>query len=138
MAETLTPMQQQLLDRADAIFASIGTAVGKATDFAAEQIPDIAVQFIAYNRIYLTSIIVIALLVLLVQQIVVIKWAKKGIAKDDYNGDGYIFAYFASTLITGGFTLVPVFANFKDLILVWFAPKIFLIEQMVHLVKSVH
>lgn len=137
--ETLTPLQQELLGRADAVFASIGTAVGKATDYAAVQIPDIAMQYILYYRVYLTSVIVIALLVLIVQQVLSIRWLNKALKdKATWDKDGYILIYGVLTLITSLATLLPTFSNFKDLLLVWFAPKVFLIEHMVHLAKSMH
>ena len=48
-AESLSPMQAELLKRADDIFKSIGEAVTKASDIAAEQIPDIAMQYVTYD-----------------------------------------------------------------------------------------
>lgn len=57
MAE-LSPIQKELLDRADTIFKTIAEAASKAASFAAEQLPDIAIQYIAMERVYLTSIIV--------------------------------------------------------------------------------
>lgn len=43
-------MQQEMLSRADAIFRYVGETVAKATDFASQQVPDIATQFIVYSR----------------------------------------------------------------------------------------
>lgn len=57
-AEGLSPIQRELLSRADDIFATIGSAVSSATDAAvragavvAKEIPDIAWQYIAYGRV---------------------------------------------------------------------------------------
>jgi hypothetical protein len=59
----LSPMQNELLRRADSIFDSISNTVSKASDLAiqggkavAEQIPDIAFQYIAYGRVANTVI----------------------------------------------------------------------------------
>lgn len=49
MADKLSPIQEELLKRADSIFSSVATAVGQAKDIAVEQLPDIAYQYIAYN-----------------------------------------------------------------------------------------
>ena len=140
MTDKLSPIQQELLNRADSIMSSISNTAAKAADFANEQIPDIAVQYILYNRVYLTSVVVIALVVLLTQQVLTLKWVRKAIVSSKggwVDLDSYCFSYIVLTGITAAITLTVVFTNFKNLLLVWFAPKIFLIEQIVHLVKSV-
>ena len=48
----VSPMQQELLSRADSIFSGISSAVGTAKEFAVEQLPDIAYQFVAFGRFY--------------------------------------------------------------------------------------
>lgn len=57
-ADKLSPLQQNLLDRADSIFAAIGNTVTKATDFATAEIPDIAYQYVAYGRVMATVILI--------------------------------------------------------------------------------
>lgn len=44
-AQTLSPIQEELLKRADSIFDSIAKSVAQAKDFAVEQLPDIAIQY---------------------------------------------------------------------------------------------
>ena len=143
MKDTLSPMQQEILNRADAIFASIGTAVGKATEFAGEQLPDIATQYILYNRVYLTSIVVTAILVFVAQQVItlniVLKIIREGKASGKWFDSGeYWLVYCVITFITAIPTSTFFLANFSNCLKVWFAPKIFLIEQVVHLAKSLH
>lgn len=140
MTDKLSPIQDELLKRADSIFSSISTAVGQAKDLAVEQLPDIAYQFVAYNRAYLTFIVLFAIICFVAVQVITIKFGNRtcksnyGSSKDRWDFEQYmpwIFATVTSTVVFGGIFL----ANLKDLFMVWFAPKIFLIEQIVQLVK---
>jgi len=54
MTEKLSPMQDELLKRADSIFDGISKTVSATKEFALEQIPDVAYQLIAYQRAWLT------------------------------------------------------------------------------------
>ena len=66
MNKDLSPLQQELLTRADNIFSSISDVVGKTTTFAAEQIPDIALQYVAYGRVISTMTVVVGLTLLII------------------------------------------------------------------------
>lgn len=130
MADKLSPIQEQLLQRADSIFNSISTGVAKATNFASEQIPDIAIQYVAFGRAYYTAI-------LMGCAIFVIAWAlcMYKLVKANTNNEPQIIG----TGIVGGiFSLISVLTsaeNMKDFFLVWFAPKIWLITEIVKIVK---
>ena len=131
-------MQQELLNRADSIFAYIGEAAAKAADFAGQQIPDIAYQYIAYYRTYLSIVVGVALVVLFIQQFLMIKFCRyiDKELENKYNDGGHWFAYAIVTLFVGFICIVTIITNLKELIMVWVAPKVFLIEHIVHLVKG--
>lgn len=140
MTDKLSPIQEQLLSRADAIFASIAEAVGQAKGIAVEQLPDIAYQYIAFNRAYLTFVVVMSVAIWVSFQVFCIRWANKA-CLDNYHDKGhwnesqgipYSLGTFTLTFLCGMFFL----ANIKDFFMVWFAPKIFLIEHLVNLVKG--
>ena len=140
MTDKLTPIQQELLNRADSIFAYVGEAAAKAADFAGREVPDIALQYIAYNRVYLSVIVGLAFVVLALHQFLMIRFC---LAKDKhfdtsgrYNDDGHWMLYIVTSIFIWLGTIIVIFGNIKDLIMVWVAPKIFLIEHIVHLVKS--
>lgn len=144
--ETLTPLQAELLKRADEIFAAVGTAVGKASDIAfqagqvvAAEIPDIAYQYIAFGRVYQTGIFVFTMTMALLG----FYWFfnlglnnRKNFADDPYCGwHGARIAY-----TTGGGLTTIIFgiisiANFRDTVLIWAAPKIWLIEELARIAK---
>lgn len=130
MADKLSPLQEQLLQRADSIFNSISTGVAKATDFASEQIPDIAIQYVAFGRAYSTAI-------LMACAIFVIAWAlyMHKLIRSNTDNEPQIMIV---GVIGGIGSLVSVLTateNMKDFFLVWFAPKIWLITEIVKIVK---
>lgn len=117
------------MSRVDTIFNSIGAAVGKTSAFVAEQVPDIALQYVAYGRVYLTCIIVITTLIMLFNIGV---WIYAAVDKS--NVDHFPILLATGTVSVGG--VVPIFvANFKNFVMVWFAPKIWVMTEIVHLVK---
>lgn len=136
MTTKLSPMQEQLLQRADSIFASISTTVAKATDFASEQIPDIAIQYVAFGRAYSTTLVVVSTLIMLAYVFMVYKFIKH----DVYNSSLSRFSESSiAVTVVGAFpsvgALITVMVNVKDVFLVWFAPKIWLITEIAKLVK---
>lgn len=100
MQEKLSPIQTELLSRADSIFASISAAVGKATDFAAVQIPEIAIQYVAYGRAYKTTLVLVFLAIFFIGLFLVVKVGIQNYykASDDYNGDWGGSRYTASLI----------------------------------------
>lgn len=140
MSDKLSPMQQEMLSRADEIFKSVGKAVNAATEFGKEQIPDIAYQFIAFNRAYITTL---ELIFVVLFSIGMWLWVNVGIRdtfKYDVNSyvycDARVGAIFSGVIISI-ISVIGIIANLKPFFLVWFAPKIFLIQGMVNLAKGI-
>ncbi len=125
--ENLSPMQQELLSRADAIFMAIADATKNAVDFAKVEIPEIATQYIHFGMAYNTFIILVAILLAVFGA-----WSLVKGLKDEYNGEGK-FIIGLVCLLVGWFTIL---GNIKEFLLVWFAPKIWLIQNIVHLVQG--
>ena len=124
MNKDLSPIQQELLTKADSIFQSIASTAGKAYDVAAEQLPDLAIQYIAYGRA-----ISVAHLVSVLGILAVCAWVTKWLWKES---QGVIL------MVTGGVsatTLLIYSLNVGSDIMVWFVPKIWLIQEIVKLVK---
>lgn len=139
MADKLTPLQEELLKRADSIFISISDNATKVADFAKEQLPDIAYQFIAYNKVYYTSLTVTGFLFILLAfwlfiYVLVLDKFKMYSSPHDTSG---IFAITLLSTIVSAMIGIPMFlSTFKSTLMVWFAPKIFLITSIVELVKK--
>jgi len=139
MTDTLTPIQTELLKRADSVYDSLSRAVTTATDFAAQQIPDVAYQYLVYYRVYLTTIVCVFTLMWVLQQTVMIKWAKatdKYFERNNlYNEGHHWFIYVLTTIVVSMICATTIFSHFKELLMVWFAPKVFLLEQLTNLIK---
>ena len=137
--ETLTPMQQELLNRADTIFETLKQGAIVAKDFAMEQLPDIAMQYIVFNRAYLSFLIILPLFFALFVWASYTHWCK---AEKNYQGYDFSFPMFfffvtgLASLIGTVVSFISVMVHFKDFLMVWFAPKIFLIQTITELVTK--
>ena len=136
--DQLSPLQQQLLDRADSIMNSIATTVDKASTFAAEQVPDIALQYVAFGRASLSAYMAIGVIVFCVAFWMCIRIGimnSRGYPTDGYTWDE---RRIGATLFGGGLGAVSVavlLINLNNFIMVWVAPKIWLINEIARLVK---
>ena len=89
VAQNLSPMQSAVLSRVDTIFSSISDTLNSGMQFAKEQLPDIAREYITYGRVFNTTIEVITLLFLFVSLYVMIAYGfkiKAGLQNDRYGG----------------------------------------------------
>lgn len=132
----LSPIQKELLDRADSIFKSIADTVNTGVEFAKDQIPDIAYQYIAMERVYLTSVVAMIILVFIVSTYATWKFTFKNCMNiKGYDAESRYFVIVPWLLMT--VLCVIAFANtFKSFVMVWFAPKIFIITNIVTLIKG--
>ena len=124
MNDKLSPIQQELLMRADSIFKALGEAATKAYDVAGTQIPDMALQYVMYGRAYLTTTMLLGLLALYASYKATIKWF--------YVSEGLVVVPAGIVTMVSLYVLAFIANSF---FLVWFAPKIWLIKELVHLVK---
>mgnify|MGYP000600211319 CR=1 FL=1 len=139
VSDKLTPLQQALLDRADTIMDSMARTVEKASSFAAEQVPDIALQYVAYGRASLTSYMVISVILISLAFYLSIRIGlmnSRGYPENSYSWDdrrtgGLITGIPCAVLGIGVFL-----HNLNNFIMVWVAPKIWLINEIAHLVKK--
>lgn len=135
---TLTPIQTELLRRADSIFDSLAKTVNQAKDFASEQIPDIAFQYVAWGRGYLTAYEVIGTILVIVGLWSVLRVSMMNSLKlrDDFSDPHPIrfIAGFAGLFMTVAGTITTL-SHLKEFMMVWFAPKVWLITEIVNLVR---
>jgi hypothetical protein len=124
MNKDLSPIQQELLSRADSIFQSISATASKAYDVAADQLPDLAVQYIMYGRAMSIVATISVLLCVVVGAWAIYKWTEVS--------EGVIII--PVTVINGISLLIYLF-NAPSFVMVWAAPKIWLIQEIIKLVK---
>lgn len=138
--ETLSPMQSELLNRADQIFSSIANSVAQAGSFVAEQVPDVALQYVAFGRAYQTALLVLGLSLFIFGIYMMVSWAcfNKFNRPSDRDGawGGSRVVMFIGSLFPMIIGFIIFFTNIKDTLLVWFAPKVWLILELAELAKS--
>jgi hypothetical protein len=130
--EQLTPMQQELLNRADSIFVAMKDAAVAAKDFAMEQLPDIVYQLIMFERAFLTITVFLPFIFIPLFVVMFFKTSNE-------NNEGACILYGFTTLflfIASFISFISMIANFKSFLMVWFAPKIYLIQYLTELLKK--
>ena len=139
VADGLSPLQHELLSRADNIMASISSTVDKASSFAAEQVPDIAIQYVAYGRASLTTYVGIGLVLFIIALYLVLRVAIADSHKQQKTTSyGWADGRAAALMIglpTGIVGAIVIGSNMSQFLMVWVAPKIWLIQEIVHLLK---
>lgn len=132
-------MSDKLNDKLVEILTGIQSAVKSAGDFAIEQLPDIATQYILYGRVK-SAVIALFLLCVIVALYGFAYWAYKNPWNtSEYLSDAgkkrsesnYTAMIFPPILATG--LLLIVIWDFDYL--VWFAPKVWLIKEIATLIK---
>ena len=141
----MNEVAQELLKRADVIGAWLSGAVTKTADFATTQAIDIAMQYVMYGRLLYTFVILTSVVTLFVT---LWYFFVKGINNTDavvkptgrWNDGDWLASRVTATLV-GGFGSVVSFivcaVNVKDFLMVWAAPKVWLMIQLAELAKGV-
>lgn len=120
-------MKEELQGKLVEILTSIQSAAGKASDFAMEQLPDIAQSYVAFGRASLTLYVLASLVAL-----VFIWW--KAVPKIEMAVDAEGFGYFSGVMLSVA-PVIVVLANTSSTLLVWFAPKVWLLKEIAGMLK---
>lgn len=132
-------MKEELNTKLVEILTSIQTAAGKASDFALEQLPDIAQSYVLYGRA-ISLVMLVSLIALGLSLLKLSHWAYKNpwntspysCDKDAKRSDSNLFVMVVPAVIGSVFLFVAV-SSFDYL--VWFAPKVWLLKELASLVK---
>ena len=116
-------LETQLLTQASSILENITNTVSQAKTLAVEQLPDIAYQYISYGTVWSIVSTIFLFIVLLLT--------------------GYGTYFFAKNdnpicVLTGfSFTglLIGFYVSLKTMFFILFAPKVWLIQNIIHLLK---
>ena len=136
-------MNEELQKQLASIIAAIQNAAAKGTDFALTQLPDIAQQYVAYGRASATAYMAVWLL-MFVLGIVCFRRGIRLTREDSKlerthygkspNEDESIACGIFGTLLTI-VSFIGAMLVMGDVFKAWFAPKVYLIEQLERLVK---
>lgn len=137
----LSPMQEEVLKRADSIMASLSDTVSRSAEFVQGQVPEIALQYLTFGRVFETMNLLMALgTALFGIWLIVNVGARNTLNLNSKQGD-YLFpdlcrisAGFVG-LVVGVASVHWTILSMKSFLLVWFAPKVWLIQEIARLVK---
>jgi hypothetical protein len=120
-------MQEELQGKLVEILTQIQSTVGQAKDFTLQQLPDIAQSYIYYGMAINTMLVFISLVLLAIG----LWFFKKG-KFDAYSGpDGSLWG----ALIFFIFGVTQFALHISEFLLVWFAPKVWLLKEIAVLLK---
>lgn len=117
-------MKEQLQDKLVEIITSIQAATGKAADFAMTELPDVAQQYIEFGRVF-EPLIAVCLFLLAVGFVFLTVQCFKHVDE-------------GPSIFPGTVVLVSAFlflCQLKDAIMVWTAPKVWLLLELSRLIK---
>jgi hypothetical protein len=154
-------MKEELQSKLVEILGSIQATASKAGDFAMTQLPEIAQQYVTYGRVYTATVAVIGVAVFASGFVAVRSTNKRHVraekafdaakAKFDVNQaaapNRYIglaparYSYFEKSdygplpYVPFALGAVIFILNISQTLLVWFAPKVWLLKEIAELVK---
>ena len=126
-------MKDELQGQLVNILVDIQKAVSKASDFAVEQLPDVAMQYLMYGRVTKTVIIAISVLVLLCCAYTIYSRLKKLREQGYEDVDSEMLIFFS--MIFSAVSGIVFLANISSFFMVWLAPKVWLIKQIAEIVR---
>jgi hypothetical protein len=129
--ETNKELESKLVE----VISSISDSIGQVKDFAVEQLPDVAQQYILFGMIW-EAITLAIFLILSACSIKLVIWGiKKNRTELDYYDRDAGFAAIISGGVGSTVFFVLSIAQIQQVLLVFLAPKLYLIQGLVNLVK---
>jgi hypothetical protein len=129
-------MKEELTLKVVEILTSMQNAVGKAGDFAMEQLPDIAQSYLMYGRVQSVVMLLLSLLCL-AGFLFMTRWLVKNPWEGEF-GEKRGHTNSLSIVLCVVFAIVFIFvvlSNISSTLLVWLAPKVWLLKEIATLIK---
>jgi hypothetical protein len=128
-------MKEELQSKLVEILTSIQTAAGKASDFAMEQLPDIAQSYIVYGRVANTLGVALCAVFVLAGALCLWRAYKEGRKTRGEYSDGLCFGLCMGGIVSVTTGTVAGSAVVPSTLLVWFAPKVWLLKEIAGMLK---
>jgi hypothetical protein len=125
-------MNDELQNKLAEVLGGIADGVSQAKDFAVEQLPDVAQQYIMFGLVWETAAFVVSFAVMAILCAGLFMLIKHRRRLDE------VLVHFGATMLAIfaiPIWLIFVAASLKDLLLVWFAPKLYLLQGIAGLLK---
>jgi hypothetical protein len=127
-------MNEQLQSKLVEILSSIQSATKAGADFALEQLPDIAQQYVMYGRVS-TTVSVALLLLALTACALACLWAVRQSSKSYSDQSGALIPVAMVSPVLGLFSALALLSYLNSCMLVWFAPKVWLLKELATIIK---
>jgi len=127
-------MKEELQSKVDEILAGIHAAAGKASDFALEQLPDIAQSYIAYGRVWAVVNIAISLAAMIGGVFILRNAREFGDSRLD-SFFRYCYADYVTAFTVGLVGCLNFIISINGALLVWIAPKVWLLTELARMIK---
>lgn len=129
-------MKEELQGKLVEILTSIQTAAGKASDFALEQLPDIAQSYVTYGRVSSLAGVLIGTAVL-IGVLLFARWLWALNKAAGYRNEPIGLNVFGgmTAAFVAVFGAVLLISSLNTALLVWFAPKVWLLKEIATLLK---
>lgn len=121
-------MKDDLQNKLVEILSAIQTTAGKAGDFALTQLPDVAQSYVTYGRAVSSLGVAIGFLLWITSAICL----RRSVLTDDEEFAKAWFVSLVFTAIAGGMFIA---INANSALLVWLAPKVWLLKEIANLLK---
>lgn len=121
-------MKDDLQNKLVGILASIQSTAAKAGDFAMAQLPDIAQSYVTYGRAQTALCMGLGLLLCMACALL---YRHASTIQDEKESHGCSFA----GSLAGAFGVLFLVMNASEALLVWFAPKVWLLKEIALLTK---
>lgn len=131
-------MNDELQNKLAEVLGGIAEGVTQAKDFAVEQLPDVAQQYIMFGMVWETAAFVLLVAFSVVCAFVFkfgLRWHKEINAKTGYHDDVGPFMVMLGSGLMFAFFVTGTVVQLKAVLLVWFAPKLYLLQGIAGLVK---
>ena len=123
-------MQEELQGKLVEILTQIQSTVGQAKDFTLQQLPDIAQSYIYYG---MAASVVWFLIGIGLCYLSYFLYKKTQEPKDSWSDDTFAEGFVSA--ISGVIGVIVTVVALQNLLLVWFAPKVWLLKEIAVLLK---
>lgn len=128
-------MKEQLQDKLVEILTSIQGTIGKANDFAGEQLPEIAQSYMIYGRIGETVSLLIAAAGLFAVVWMTVRTYRLALRPEGVFDDMPPPLAFLFGGLLGMLPFMYFIDKIQTFLLVWFAPKVWLLKEIATILK---
>jgi hypothetical protein len=128
-------MKEELQTKLVEILTSVQTAVGRASDFAVAELPDIAQSYVVYGRVMALVVLCFGLGLLVVAVLLGRMGYRESRKPYAERQEGLEILGLVGSALPGVIGTFVLMFNTSNAVLVWFAPKVWLLKEIAGMLK---